>query len=434
MRSRFLPLPLLVLTSCVLPASQAQATDPLEEYRRSTNTLGDVYNVSEQPVAAMLDSAARKHRIPTVLLRGLAWHISQWQQKGKETLSGRVGIMAVPTANRTPEVVERLKNDTQFNIEEGARLLELCWNRAPIIGNGHLDEGRNILECWYFALGRYGVMPTGARRQGPDANPFADAVLDTLASLQASGQGERWETTWVTRPARARLAQALNLYGAPTPWHFGDVAPRAKAVPIVSLTVPYLSQVWDSPDSFDGGGSCGPTSLLMLMAFFHKIQPEPIEVHDSYLHTTQYGNLIPIVHKAVCEPGMGAVHAKMLSYLRPSFPDVAIFYNEKASYDRVKKELDAGRPVILGTQVTPAGHIMVARGYLADGRLLVNDPAGDRDQAARWNSPTGGYSPTGVRYWNGDGDKATYDWDALEIRWVMTVGPKDPAADRAEDE
>lgn len=67
------------------------------------------------------------------------------------------------------------------------------------------------------------------------------------------------------------------------------------------------------------------------------------------------------------------------------------------------------------------------------GRLLVNDPAGDREQAARKGGPMGGYSPTGVRYWNGDGDKAVYEWDSLAVRWVMTVGPATKDADRPED-
>ncbi len=70
---------------------------------------------------------------------------------------------------------------------------------------------------------------------------------------------------------------------------------------------------------------------------------------------------------------------------------------------------------------------MVARGYLSDGRLLVNDPAGDREQAAR-------RGPTGVRYWNRDGDRAVYEWDALEVRWLMTFSDHPTSdADSSED-
>ena len=70
---------------------------------------------------------------------------------------------------------------------------------------------------------------------------------------------------------------------------------------------------------------------------------------------------------------------------------------------------------------------------LADGRVLCNDPAGNLYDAALKDSPFGVWSPTGNRYWNGAGERAAYDWEALSVRWVMTMeGDKD--ADRAEDE
>jgi hypothetical protein len=211
------------------------------------------------------------------------------------------------------------------------------------------------------------------------------------------------------------------------------VVPRPAAVSVVSLAVPYVHQVYDVPTGYDGEGACGPSALVMVLAYFQKVRPQPITTLDPVPHESRFGALVPDVEAKVCEPNRGAVHAKMLDYLRPHLPHAAIFYDDKATYARVKAELDANRPVILGTRVTPAGHLMVARGYMTDGRLLVNDPAGDREQAAR--RPGLHFSPTGVRYWNRDGDKAVYEWDALAVRWIMTFGDK-PAgeADRAEDE
>jgi hypothetical protein len=330
-------------------------------------------------------------------------------------MPGRVGLLGVATAGRKD--ADRLRSDWRYNVEQGARALALAWDRAPIIGNGRLDDGRNILECWYFALGRY-----GAGKQGAEANAFADSVLDAVAA----GGGGCWPGVAVTRPSAEKLSWGRNVLGPPVPWHFGDVAPRPAAPQVVSLPVPYLSQVWDSPDDFNGGGACG--------AYFRKVAPHPIRVTDSYVHVSEYGGLLPEIEGKVCDPNLGAVHAKMLDYLRPDFPTVAIYYDAKATWKRVRRELDAGRPCILGTEVTPAGHLMVARGYLSDGRVLVNDPAGDLYQAARWGNPQGGWSPTGNRYWNGGGNGATYDWDSLAVRWVMTFGPKDEDSDRAEDE
>jgi hypothetical protein len=371
---------------------------------------------TDTQVSQELEACARANRVPSVLLKGLAWrqsHWRQWDTTGKvvESAPGRVGLLGVAVGKR-PDA-DRLRTDWRYNIQQGTKALVLAWDRAPIIGNGRLDDGRNILECWYFALGRY-----GAGAQGDAANAYANSVLDAVAS----GAGLRWPSVTVTRPSKAKLSWGQNVIGAPVPWHFGDVAPRPPAQVSVALKVPHLHQTYDSPDDFNGGGSCGPTSMLMVLAFFKKVEPQPTLVSDSHMHQTAYGALIPGLDARVCEPNVGAVHAKMVDYFRPFLPEVAIFYNEKATWARVKAELDAGRPVMLGTRVTGAGHIMVAKGYLSDGRLLVNDPAGDREQAARKGGPSGGWSPTGGRYWNGDGERAVYEWDSLEVRWIMTFG------------
>jgi hypothetical protein len=388
-------------------------------------------NPSDAEVATALEEASHANRIPTVLLKALAWQASgwrQWDEKGGviEPRPEHVGLLGVWVGGKRVDA-ERLRTDWRYNVEQGAKQLALCWYRAPIIGNGRLEDGRNILECWYFALGRY-----WEGSGGEAANRAADGVLDALAS---GGSGRWTPGVRVTRPTKEALSWGRNVIGAPAPWHFGDVAPRRAPVPVVSLEMPYLNQVWDTPDDFNGSGACGPTSMVMVLASQKKAAESPLLIRDSYLHQSTFGGHIPTVYARVCEPNRGAVHAKMLDYLRPTYPGVAIFYDEKATFARVKAELDGGRPCLIGTQVTPAGHIMAVRGYTTDGRLLVNDPAGDYYQAALRGGPMGGWSPTGSRYWNGDGGRAVYDWDALEVRWVMTLGPKPTdGADRPEDQ
>ncbi len=377
---------------------------------------------SEATVRAALEAAAQHWRIPTALLLALAWHESRWQQSKRNT--ERVGVLGVATTGRSD--VARLTSDWRYNINEGARQLYLCWNRAPILGNGRLEDGRNILECWFYALGRYGTAKEGAA-----GHMYANQVLDTLAS---GGEGH-FEKIAVTRPSAEKLSWGRSApTGPPAPWHFGDVMSLPSVRPVVDIPLPYVMQVWDSPDSFDGSGSCGPCAVIMLLGGLGKRAPRPVVVTSSYKHMSAWGGHIKDIDDAICEPELGAVHAKMLAYLKPDFPTVAILYNEKVTLARVKAELDAGRPVILGTRVTPAGHLMVARGYLADGkRVIVNDPAGNQTLTARRNSPDGELSPTGNRYWNGGGEGAVYEWDALDVRWILTIGPKPPDADRPED-
>jgi hypothetical protein len=387
-------------------------------------------NPAPSEVARELAAQARAHRIPEVLLDGLAWRESAWRQwdssgKALESAPGHVGLLGVWAGGRADAA--RLRSDWRFNVAEGARQLEVCFIRAPIIGDGRLEDSRDILESWYFALGRY-----GDGHQNAASNRYSDGVLEAVAS---GGDG-RWPGVAVNPLAAEDAQTAHNVLMPPVPWHFGGVAPRPASVAVVSLPVPYVSQVYDTPDDFAGGGACGPTSMTMVLAFFHKVSPRPIAVAATFPHTSQFGGLVPAVQSAVCEPNIGAVHAKMLAYIRPMLPGSALFYAARATRERVKAELDAGRPVILGTNVTSAGHIMVARGYLADGRFLVNDPAGDFYQAARQKGPDSLFAASGGRYWNGGGATAIYDWDAISVRWMMTFGPAvaplpgDPPEDR----
>ena len=388
-------------------------------------------------VRAEIVSAARDSRVPSTVLLVLAWHVSRLRQFGAngvslETVPGRVGILSVPVEGHFDAA--RLRADWRYNVRAGAALLVHAYNRAPLPGSSRLDAGRNILECWFPALGWYGTGGWGGfrGREGDAAHEYARAVLSDAAT---GGKGA-WQPVAVSLPTPAALAWGRNLLCPPAPWHYGDVEPLPPSPAVVNLPVPYLSQAWDVPDGFDGAGSCGPCAVLMTLLWAKKAAPATVFVRDSYPHSSPFGSAVPEIQAAICEPNLGAVHAKMLRYLRPMFSGAAIFYDAKATWTRAKRELDAGRPVILGTEVTPAGHLMVLRGYLADGRrVIVNDPAGDREQFARRDAPGGPYSPTGSRYWNGGGNGAVYDWEALDVRWLMTLGDVVPAdADKAEDE
>lgn len=305
-----------------------------------------------------------------------------------------------------------------------AKRLAIAWNRAPIIGNGNLEDGVGIYECWYFAIGRAGV-----GKDGPSANQFADKVLDLLAA----GNHPLKTVINVTRPRTDQLTWGRNVFGPPAPWHFTELKTRKKGMAVVDIALPGMQQVWDAPDGFDGSGSCGPVSFLMLLAGLGKIAEDPLFITNSYPHVSPYGGLLKTVDDRITEPELGTVHYKMLRYMRGFFPTASMVYGTKVTKERVLDELKAGRPVILGTRVTAAGHLMTARGYTTDGRIIVNDPAGNQMQAARIGRPDGSYSPTGNRYWNGGGMAAQYDWETLDVRWALFIGPRVPDADEPED-
>ena len=57
----------------------------------------------------------------------------------------------------------------------------------------------------------------------------------------------------------------------------------------VNLDVPYIHQLWDTPEDFNGKWACGPTSAAMVLAYYELLESRPIECPDPDPHTNDYG-------------------------------------------------------------------------------------------------------------------------------------------------
>lgn len=122
-------------------------------------------NPPKEEIAQKLETIARQKGIPCVILKTLAFMESSWRQFDEsgdciESSGGArpgLGIMQVYSYDPADaELVEKLKNDMDFNISYGADLLNSKWNMVPQIGDGD----RNILENWYFVLWAYSSWTT----------------------------------------------------------------------------------------------------------------------------------------------------------------------------------------------------------------------------------------------------------------------------------
>jgi hypothetical protein len=67
----------------------------------------------------------------------------------------------------------------------------------------------------------------------------------------------------------------------------------------------------------------------MVQLLVGKVQPKPVPVKDSYAHISPYGSEIPKIQAQTNERGMGAVHAKMLAYLRRRSPALRSFTTKR---------------------------------------------------------------------------------------------------------
>ena len=191
----------------------------------------------------------------------------------------------------------------------------------------------------------------------------------------------------------------------------------ASPLKVKYLKVPYVNQKYDSPDDFDGRYSCGPTSVVMVLAYYKVLKPWPSEKLEPFKHITLYGNYIACsfkvgdfffnkkeldasryrygcgVHGYVYIPGVGASWDRIVEVFR-IFGFIA-YVDTNPTWDKLVEEINSGHPVILSTQLTSSGHLIVAIGYISNHSVIVNDPAGDKNR---------GY------YFNYYGNSIIYDW------------------------
>jgi hypothetical protein len=172
-----------------------------------------------------------------------------------------------------------------------------------------------------------------------------------------------------------------------------------------SLNVPYTNQWINKDGSYAprnivddwemGWMTCGATSSVMVAGYFGKLQFSDDKTLKEYVYTDKGQNLpnycgyngvaggaFGVTARGYCNQSSGAGMIEYLTliglktrYLGYSFSNIAT-------------SIDQGKPIILGISA-PLGHILVIKGYTADGRVIVNDPFGDETKSTTTYSFSG---------------------------------------------
>jgi hypothetical protein len=182
--------------------------------------------------------------------------------------------------------------------------------------------------------------------------------------------------------------------------------------------VPYIHQVYDTPDWFNGHWACGATSAMMVISYYKILPYWDCTVSQPYSHVSHYGRYICEKYTfngvtynygsadpngTIAYGGYGYITrnnwADTKGYMRDyfknhKFPDSYVDWSP--SYSKLRSEIDAGRPFVLLNSLTSAGHYITIIGYFDNQYTVVsNDPYGNK------NTP--GYPSY-------DGAGARYDW------------------------
>ncbi|RKX69306.1 hypothetical protein DRP53_08655, partial [candidate division WOR-3 bacterium] len=216
-----------------------------------------------------------------------------------------------------------------------------------------------------------------------------------------------------------------------------------------SIDVPYLHQVYDVPDWFNGHWACAPTTAMMVIAFYNKLPYWDCLCSNPYQHISHYGRYIceryfyreKNYNLKAQDPnnnwamggygymwsGSNRPYTHMASYLTNH--NIPSWRDDSPTFEEVINELNQGYPHSMCVGLTAAGHLVLAVGQVLNWHTLIfNDPYGNK------NTP--GYPSY-------DGKYARYDWPGYNngyenlnyVYWsVYSHGDWEPPTDTIVDD
>ncbi|MBK7257271.1 MAG: PD40 domain-containing protein [Ignavibacteriae bacterium] len=201
---------------------------------------------------------------------------------------------------------------------------------------------------------------------------------------------------------------------------------------VSALDIPYVHQVYDTPDWFNGHSACAPTQAIMVLAYYHVLPSWPITCSWPTPHLTAWGNYVASTYRfrgyifantandPNGVPGMGGFgymwtggaspHVRMADYYRAH--GMTALQTEATPYSTAASDIASGYPFSMCVLLTSAGHLVVAHGFGAEPHTLVfNDPYGNKNQG----------------YMNRNGKNVMYDWPGYnngfqnlnEVAWCI---------------
>lgn len=183
-----------------------------------------------------------------------------------------------------------------------------------------------------------------------------------------------------------------------------------------SINVPYVHQVYDTPDWHNGHWSCAPTTAIMAIAYYRKLPYWDCYCSYPYGHTSHFGNYIcsqynyrEVTYDLVAQDAGGnnawggygymwyngySPYSRMYQYLINH--NLNSWVDDTPTWNETVAEVQAGWPYCMCVGLTSAGHLVLAVGQVLNWHTLIfNDPYGNK------NTP--GYPSY-------DGKYARYDW------------------------
>lgn len=218
----------------------------------------------------------------------------------------------------------------------------------------------------------------------------------------------------------------------------GDVEyfnPAVSKDEVEALDMPYVHQVYDTPDWHNGHASCAPTAAIMTIGYYNILPPWTGWCSSPYPgHYNNYGRYVAERYRYkeyyydvtaddwggnTAYGGYGFMwyssfspHTRMATYYQRH--GITAQQSSSSPYSEAIGEINAGYPYTMCVLLTTSGHLIVAHGVHVDRTLIFNDPYGNK------NTP--GYPSY-------DGKNVKYDWPGYNngfqnlntVAWCITT-------------
>lgn len=223
-------------------------------------------------------------------------------------------------------------------------------------------------------------------------------------------------TPQVASPAGGATAARIELVKRDLP----EVAEKSLAdlrddgTKVYMVNVPYVNQVYDTPSWHNGHWSCNATAAIMCLAY-NGLVPSRSEGYGWYVPNVYTNNGVTY-NICSADPngncgwgGYGYIvrnnWADTKGYMRDYFINhgATSAVDWSPTFQKAKDEINAGRPFVILTSLTAAGHYITCIGYYKyQYTLFFNDPYGDKN----------------YQYPGPYGYDSAYDWPGYNNGWM----------------
>lgn len=241
-----------------------------------------------------------------------------------------------------------------------------------------------------------------------EIDPSYDPVSGTL--LCASVRDRSLYQVEISGMQHAAYRKMAEMKEAVTPAPAPDALKNSTA-----MEIPYVHQVYDTPNWFNGHSACGPTTAIMALAFYNILPKWEGICSTPYQHYNYFGRYVSDKYNfqqlgyyyTAKDPNntssyggfgymwsTGSPHTRMAGYFINH--GLSSQTTDNPSLQTIINEIGRGYPYAFCVGLTTSGHIVLVHGVGAEQHtLVVNDPYGDKNKPG---------------YPNYYGKNASYDW------------------------